>query len=286
MLLLFIILTAAKPLHAEENAEEVYMNRGWEYLDEGDFSKAIRAFRQVVKINPSSGNAYKGLGISYLKLGDNEVMTDPEMLTNAEKAFKEALVLSPDNAELRFNLGLTYLALSDKEAALREYEMLVKIDNNLADSLLARIDRFTSPRVYRRVGETAGRTLNVIIAGRQVLVPVTLIHGSNTLDALLLLDTGASMTMINADIASRLQMDLDKAPRTMGQVVGGGLIEARLANLQSLTVGPHEKSNLQLLVIEHKGPPVNFDGLLGMDILRDLKYHVDFGRGVIEFGSR
>ncbi len=36
-------------------------------------------------------------------------------------------------------------------------------------------------------------------------------------------------------------------------------------------------------VIEQRGFALKFDGLLGMDFLRDLHYHVDFKRKIINW---
>jgi hypothetical protein len=60
------------------------------------------------------------------------------------------------------------------------------------------------------------------------------------------------------------------------QVVGGAVIEARLLRLTSITVGPHTKNKADILIVPHNGPPVNYDGLLGMDLLRGLKYNIDY----------
>lgn len=121
----------------------------------------------------------------------------------------------------------------------------------------------------------------VQIRGNSILVPVTLAYGNNEVDANFLLDTGAGATMINTDVADRLHMDLTRTKKARVQVVGGGVVEARVVPVTRLTVGPHSKRDLSVLVIPHKGPTVRYDGLLGMDVLRGLQYRVDFKRKVI-----
>jgi predicted aspartyl protease len=64
-------------------------------------------------------------------------------------------------------------------------------------------------------------------------------------------------------------------------VVGGAVIEAHQVTLSRITVGPHTRENAAVLVIPHKGPAVKYDGLLGMDLLRGLKYSVDFEKQIL-----
>jgi predicted aspartyl protease len=109
----------------------------------------------------------------------------------------------------------------------------------------------------------------------QVLVPVVLGCGGRTVEALLLLDTGASISMINTEIADKLGIKPAETKMGVGQVVGGGLIVLFIAKIDYLTAGPFTKSGMEISVVIHKGSAVNYDGLLGMDFLRDLKYTVD-----------
>ncbi len=117
--------------------------------------------------------------------------------------------------------------------------------------------------------------------GNAVLVPVTLVHGGNEAVVELLLDTGATGTVIHTNIADQLAIDLDQARKTKVQVVGGGILNAHLVRMSSLTIGPHTKRNWNILVVPHKSSVVRYDGLLGMDVLRGLKYEVDFKKQVI-----
>jgi tetratricopeptide (TPR) repeat protein len=278
-----MFLIIASLLSAEEIKGAESLNPGMNYFSAGDYKKAIKAFEQVIRVNPDSADAHKWLGMSYLKIGNNEVMTDPEMLDNAVKEFNKALSLNPNFAEARYYLGIAYLALYNKDAAVREYEILKDTDKELAGSLFARIGNYKSPQAYKSVGETESNVLKVKIIGNQVLVPVTLGYRGKTVQALLLLDTGATNTTISPEIAAKLNISPDQTKKAIGQVVGGGLLEARRARLSYIKVRPRTKTDVDIDIIEYKGFAANFDGLLGMNFLRNFRYHVDFDNQTINW---
>ncbi len=136
-------------------------------------------------------------------------------------------------------------------------------------------------RLEERIISEGDETTKVKIIGNSVLVPVRLVYGRNDVDVHLLLDTGATRTAIYTEAADRLSMNLSSARKGLAQVIGGGVIEARVVRINSLTVGPHTIDNWDVLVIPHKGSAARNDGLLGMDVLRGMKYKVDFKKQVI-----
>jgi predicted aspartyl protease len=138
---------------------------------------------------------------------------------------------------------------------------------------------------WKRMGETVvsggDEPTKVKIRGNTVLVPVTLVNGGNEVDVHLILDTGASRTTIHNDVADQLSINLSKERTAKVQIVGGAVIEARVIRLNRLTVGPHTKRDWEIFVVPYKGSAARYDGLLGMDVLRGLKYRVDFKKQVI-----
>jgi predicted aspartyl protease len=148
-----------------------------------------------------------------------------------------------------------------------------------------RVEARGGTETWKRVGETAvsggDEPTKVKIRGNTVLVPVSLVFGGNEVDAHLILDTGAAVTTINSEIADQLSINLSKARKTRVHVVGGAVIEAGLVRINRLTVGPHTKRNWDIVVVPHKGSAARYDGLLGMDVLRGMKYSVDFKKQVI-----
>jgi predicted aspartyl protease len=137
---------------------------------------------------------------------------------------------------------------------------------------------------WRLVGQSViygGVSTKVTVVGNSVLVPATLVYRGNQADVQLLLDTGSSRTTISTEIADRLNIDPTEGRKVRAQVVGGAVIEARQFRLTSVTVGPHTKKEADILIVQHKGPPVRHDGLLGMDLLRGLKFNIDFEKQIM-----
>jgi predicted aspartyl protease len=153
------------------------------------------------------------------------------------------------------------------------------------------LERPLRKELWRQVGSTpresaygqdSGET-KVTIAGNHVLVPVTLEYKGRTVDAQLVLDTGASVTMINTDVAAQLGIDPAETVPGEGQAVGGIILKAAFAKLGYINVGPYTRRDMIVSIVEEKDLREKRDGLLGMDFLRGLKYYVDFRNGVISW---
>jgi tetratricopeptide (TPR) repeat protein len=283
VLVLVLVCALALPLAADEGKEAAYLLQGESRLAAGDYQRAVRAFERAAELSPGSTHAQRGLGTAWFRLGVNELTTNPDMLVNAAVAFERALRLDQGMADVHYHLGLTYLLLDNRETAIRECEALEKLDRKAAQELSSRIAAYRPPAAYKSLGgqggtaeETRSLSTQVTIEGNQVLVPVTFRYGPRSVQGVLLLDTGASFTSLHSDVAGRLDIPLEQAPKSLGQVYGGGLIVAREANLAYITVGPHTRRDVPVKIVSHNGPPVRFDGLLGMDFLRNYRYHIDF----------
>jgi len=105
-------------------------------------------------------------------------------------------------------------------------------------------------------------------SGRAVIVPVTF---NRLITANLVLDTGASMTMITGTVAANLRI-----PTTgSGYFTGiGGTVRAQVARVDSVKVGDAEVGGMTISIHD---PLRNssFEGLLGMDFLGRFQVSVD-----------
>jgi predicted aspartyl protease len=120
--------------------------------------------------------------------------------------------------------------------------------------------------------QRAALTTKVVIAGQQVFVPVKLGNGANETDALLLLDTGATASVITPDVAARLK--IEGAENIHVGVVGGRVLKVKKTVLSYIEAGPVRKIDQEAMIIRQRSGEFG-DGLLGMSFLGGLKYTID-----------
>jgi predicted aspartyl protease len=114
-----------------------------------------------------------------------------------------------------------------------------------------------------------GTTVRIRQINGKLLVPVVLNDGQT---ATLLLDTGASMTVITADLARRAGAEPDPA-RARARIASGQEVDVSLVRLRSIRVGTAQVGGLRVAVYElaalNRSPslPVAIDGFLGMDFI-------------------
>ena len=135
--------------------------------------------------------------------------------------------------------------------------------------------RYRDNIIVHRESPAADQTTRVTILNNQVLVPVTLMNGGRTVQATLLLDTGASATGISEDLAARLNIDWSSTRPGTSQLADGREVPVRVAQLDAVSVGPKTKPSVRVCIIPYQGARKGNDGLLGMDFLRDYHYQID-----------
>jgi len=120
----------------------------------------------------------------------------------------------------------------------------------------------------------------VLIRGRQVFVPVRLSHGGAETDAMLLLDTGATTSVITPEVAARLKIGETDTVRV--GVVGGRVLKVKRLLLSGMQVGPVNRERQEVVIIRQRSGEMG-DGLLGMSFLAGLKYTIDFEKQTLNW---
>ncbi|ACM20598.1 retropepsin family aspartate protease, DUF4124-containing [Geotalea daltonii FRC-32] len=123
--------------------------------------------------------------------------------------------------------------------------------------------------------------MRVRILRNRVLLPVTLSYRGNEVKANLVLDTGAEVSTISSSLAARLRIRPEDADLAYAQGIGSGIQVTGRVSLDYMLVGPNRKYDMDVIVVESGG----YDGLLGMNFLRELRYHVDFNTSTIKWGD-
>ena len=130
--------------------------------------------------------------------------------------------------------------------------------------------------------KTALPSTKVIIKGNKVFVPVTLAYNGYEIQTSLLFDTGASSIVLHQNVAD--QLGIEEYQESQGRGVGGLQIMTKAAVLNYVVVGPHKKENLRADIIEYQGTAdSDYNGLLGMNFIKGLKYTIDFKNQAIQW---
>lgn len=122
-------------------------------------------------------------------------------------------------------------------------------------------------------------TVPVRLAGRAAVVPA-LLNGS--VKANLIVDTGATVTVISRALAQRLNISPSGA--MIGHTVGGPIV-APVARLDSISVGAAEIRGMSIVVHDFSPNP-QIEGLLGMDFLGQFRVSLDSQKQLLLLSPR
>lgn len=128
-----------------------------------------------------------------------------------------------------------------------------------------------------------GSETPVTIESNRVFVPVTIGNNGVEIEVSLLLDTGASGTVVHRDVAN--QLDIVALKKGFSQMASGQKVYTEVGKVSYIKVGPKKLNNAHVLIINYEGPETHYSGLLGMNFLRRFQYNIDFNKQVIRWES-
>jgi predicted aspartyl protease len=100
-----------------------------------------------------------------------------------------------------------------------------------------------------------------------------------------LLDTGANPTVLDRRVVQKLH--LQEVPGVLAGI--NGRVQAGRATVPSLQFGPNRRDNFGVVVEDlsffSKALPVRIDGVIGLDVVGQSPFEIDYAAGRILFGS-
>lgn len=109
---------------------QAYFSQGEDYSKKRNWNLAIQAYLQAVRLDPKFVEAWNNLGFCYRKV---------QQYDKAFGAYKQAVDLRPDFPNAHEYMGRTYLAMGNRDGAMREYEILKRLDAKMAAELVQAI---------------------------------------------------------------------------------------------------------------------------------------------------
>ncbi len=107
--LIFCIVSCAANIEMRKKQEEAFRNLGEAYMQQRDFTSALREFLKAEQIYSKDPYLHNNLGLAYMSRNRLDI---------AVKHFKKAVKIKPDYAPAINNLGTVYLAKKDWDLAI------------------------------------------------------------------------------------------------------------------------------------------------------------------------
>ena len=124
----------------------------------------------------------------------------------------------------------------------------------------------------------------VTIANNQILVPVAFTNSGLEATAQLIMDTGATHTVLYRPVAH--QLNIMTLAKGQSKVAGGQSVHSEVGKVDAMRVGPITARDFPVVILAFEGPTPSYGGLLGMDFLSRVEYTIDYDSSVIRWKLR
>jgi len=108
------------------SSAEVHFNLGLAYGKSGQYDKEIAAYEEAIKLKPKKPELYFNLGTVHNDIGNKQQAID---------VLREAIRLRPEYLKAHYTICKIYSETGDGENAIKEFEIIKKMDSNVADEL-------------------------------------------------------------------------------------------------------------------------------------------------------
>ena len=241
--------------------DQLYEARGYAYQPEvlNRISKRIR-----VVVSQLAG--------LFTQRGDHQGLLD---------LYQRLTLMEPDHADYFIGLATAQLALDDREAALRSLT-LVSQDPDVgpqAQAMLAQLLPGDSGLLDKESAVLSTAVVGIPLhqRGNSFLVDA---RPANAGSVRLLIDTGASMTILTPDVLKRRGIRYRDTGSSRVFNTANGRVRAPIYILDVLTVGDWQVEQLEIGVLD-LGNGSGKDGLLGMNFLKHFQFFIDQNDAVL-----
>ncbi len=240
-------------------------------LDDDSESEA-ECYNKAIELDPRFAPAAFRLAAIYFRQGKNEL---------ADNNFANFLKYASDQEKQTYNIYV-YYSLADVERLSEDIrqEAVAQMEEEQTPSQAEGEtgERLSDEETATEIHEEIMTVVEFHPTNGHITVPVVL---NGSLTATVLVDTGAGITILSREVAQQLGLresrDKSITLRTMALD-----IHAQLTQLDSIQVGDLSRFNFPVAIAPAGfGKEAEFNGILGMDFMKNYKIHIDNGKNTI-----
>lgn len=106
----------------------------------------------------------------------------------------------------------------------------------------------------------------------RIVLPVKVFYGARSAQLSLVMDTGASNTVVHKQAIGSLNPQLRKG--AAARIADGSVVDTQKVHFDRVEIGPYKAKGVTASVLDFQGGG-STDGLLGMDFLYQARYEID-----------
>ena len=248
---------------------ETYTAREWfekgRVLDD-ESEGEIQCYQKAIELDPEFAPAYYCLGAIYCRQANYEL---------ADQGFAKFLKYASEADRQAYDIYV-YCSPSDVERLSEEKVKGQAPAGEPEKEKPSEAEKETAGPTAEETGRETSEEVMTIVrflpVDGHIIVPVVL---NGFLEASVLVDTGAGITVLSRELARKLQLEGEPGNsirlKTMAMDV-----QAQLVTLDSIQVGNLIENNFPVAVTDLPlGEKRKFDGILGMDFMNNYKIHID-----------
>jgi clan AA aspartic protease (TIGR02281 family) len=242
----------------------VWAQLAWSLQQTGEYSLAIATIDSMRRLSygEADSSAYVTSLQQFTAQAEKQLVGSGKLETLRD-VYQELVNWGFDDPAFRFRLGQLQIALGDERAGQEAVAgLLLDPDwHARTRALLAPLNQSSADYTAVALQQRAG----------QYLAKISLNHKHTVR---LLLDTGASISALSEDAFESLANSALLSPRRE-QVLetAGGMVRARVYQMDSLALGDQVVNNIEFAVLPEL--PAHMDGILGMNALGQIDFEID-----------
>lgn len=242
---------------------------------DNDSDEEIGYYKKTIELDPDFAPAHFRLGAIYFRQADYDL---------ADQEFTKFLQFATEEDKLLYDI-YAYYSLAEVELLSSKKEKTEAEGKSEGEEVQAETKREdkegTETQEDREASQEAKATVKFSSVRGHIRIPVLL---NGTLQADMLLDTGAGVTILTKEVAATLGLKINRS-RSIALKTIANDVRVPLARLDSIQFGELRKREFTVAVSDLNLGGGGFDGILGMDFLGDYDIRIDKEKNEIVLNS-